>query len=124
MIMMLKNNEMTHFLETYTQFAARGESDKQAIKQLSEQAVKAFNQALEQEDPLKRFEAVSQVVKYMKLLVRHDSTMAEFLLAKKKMTNYALLERLSDPNQVMFTLQDCALLNQRYHALQDGVSAI
>ncbi|GEM_PF-6555366 len=117
----MKNIEIHELIDAYHHFVL--EESTQTVsnkaKDMMDLAIKAFNSALENEDPLKRVEMVNQVVGYMKLLTRHDAAMTDFLLAKKKMTNYSVLEQLSDPHQVSFTLQDCALLNERYRALKE-----
>ena len=112
----MKNKEVIEFLAAYNTFSEA--ENKSNAKHVIELGIKAFNASLGHEDPLKRFDMVNQIVRCMKFLIQYDSSAADFLLARKKMTNYSLLVQLSDPKKVSFTLQDCELLNQRYRALQ------
>lgn len=116
----MKNNQIGEFNLACDQLFSL--KDKKVIEKkaadVSELAIKAFNCALDEEEPLKRFEMVNQVVNNMKMLAYYDSALAAFLLARKKMTNYSLLQQLSDPSKVSFTLNDCELLHQRHRAFK------
>ncbi|MBI5447497.1 MAG: hypothetical protein HY939_02065, partial [Gammaproteobacteria bacterium] len=89
------------------------------IKQAGELAIKFFNYALSQEDVVLRFEMVNQAAEEIKILAKYDSKLAGFLLARKKMTNYRLLEDLVDYASVKFTVNDCELLHRRYCAFDE-----
>ncbi len=116
----MKNKMVTEFVDACLLFQKEKQrSDKNDLKKIAKLGVDAFHSALEQLDPLKRFEMINQVVISMKVIAHYDSNVSDFLLAKKKMTNYMVLDQLMDPTKVSFTLQDCALLSQRYYALKD-----
>ncbi|OGT23198.1 MAG: hypothetical protein A3I12_04310 [Gammaproteobacteria bacterium RIFCSPLOWO2_02_FULL_38_11] len=125
---MITDKEIEKFLEAYEQWHAFSKQkpmiNKTEAKQVGNLAIKAFFVALAKEDSQRRFELVDLVVARMQVLSRYNAAIQEFLLAKKKMTNYAVLEGLSDVSTVKFTVSDCDLLHQRYRSLKENNEVI
>lgn len=111
----MKIEAVNELIDKFSQLSQRNKKNNELqmkSKEIGKLAIHAFNSALVCEDPLQRFEMVNTVVSYMKKIAQYDESTARFLIAKKKMTRYALLEQLSDPNMVSFTLQDCEVLRR------------
>lgn len=105
----MKINEVEQLVNVFA-LTEKSEQDPDQIKGLAQLTVRAFNLALGEEEARERYEKVKTIVAVMKKLARYDESIGRFLIAKKKMLHYSILEQLSDPNMVSFTLHDCEML--------------